>query len=102
MKTRLNVVKLYLDVLVLELLDLSYLQALKYLSFIFSYLKDRGFGYLTVEQYDHKIYAAKAKSHTASVIFLGSAVVAFCFVIILRRSCLKPFDPDERLPGKQT
>ena len=66
---------------------------------LFRYLDDRGFGYLTVQDYNDKITEAKSRSHTASVIFLGCSVVFFCFVIILRRSCLKPFDPDERLKG---
>ena len=66
--------------------------------FSFSYLDERGFGSLTVKSYNDKIYEAKAWSHTAAVIFLGCAVL-FCFIIILRRSCLKPFDPDHRLPG---
>ena len=64
-----------------------------------SYLDERGFGSLTVQSYNDKISEAKARSHTAAVIFLGCAVLLFCFFIILRRSCLKPFDPDHRLPG---
>ena len=63
------------------------------------YVRIRGFHNMSVLTYERQVQRAKAKSQALGVIVLGAALLFMTIFVIARRSCLKPYNARERLPG---
>lgn len=64
------------------------------------YLRAHDLKHLNVSDFERMVDDAKAKSQMSGAIVLGMAVFFLGSVILLRRSCLKPYDPKQMFPGK--
>ena len=56
----------------------------------------------TVTDYTDKVHDVKAKSQFIGSIVFGMVVLILVAVIVFKRSFIKPFDVNEKLPGMPT